>query len=366
MLKVLCTKMLLMADSNMGEKRLLYEVSIIRPLIIFLLVVLHSFAPLVGSWSAIDGVEINSVYYWFCKFIQGFRIETIALIAGYVFAYQSIIMGRKYDFLPFVWKKVKRLIIPCIVFSLIYFFLFNFDINTFNPLSFCLTILSGAGHLWFLPMLFWCFVVIWVIDKYKLSSWWLWAILCLLSIYPIPLYVPLGFQRLPHFLFYCFCGYFLYERHQSLTNKIMNWRSIGLLWLIYISATIVSVLYILPQVKLLGSENITNKLVWYGAQGVFNLVCSLCGIMALYLMVMKVTTRTGYHPNQWIIDASKICYGVYVFHQFILEGLYYHTNIPQNTNVWLLPWIMLFITCISSYILTKLTLLTKTGRFLIG
>ena len=111
----------------MKEKKLLYEVSIIRPLIIFLLVVLHSFAPIIGSWEAIKGVETIPAYYWLCKFIQGFRIETIALIAGYVFAFQSIDLGRKYDFLPFAWKKVKRLIIPCIAFSLAYFLLFNYE-----------------------------------------------------------------------------------------------------------------------------------------------------------------------------------------------------------------------------------------------
>lgn len=350
----------------MKEKKLLYEVSIIRPLIIFLLVVLHSFAPIIGSWEAIKGVETIPAYYWLCKFIQGFRIETIALIAGYVFAFQSIDLGRKYDFLPFAWKKVKRLIIPCIAFSLAYFLLFNYEGETFKPLNFCVTILSGAGHLWFLPMLFWCFIAIWIIDKYKLSSWWLLVTLCILSIFPIPFYVPLGFQRLPHFLFYCYLGYYIYEQHEILISNGMNWKPIILLWLFYISATIVNVIYVLPKVRLLGSAEFLDKIIWYGAQGTLNLLCSVSGILALYLLVMKLINRTDYRPKQWIINMSKICYGVYVFHQFILEWLYYHTAMPQHVNAWLLPWTMLLITCLASYALTKLTLLTKTGKFLIG
>lgn len=90
------------------NKKLLYEVSIIRPTIIFLLVVLHAFAH-VERW-IVDGVVYSHesqpvvAYQWFCSLISGFRIETIALIAGYVFAYQSLDLNRSYKFWPFVVK----------------------------------------------------------------------------------------------------------------------------------------------------------------------------------------------------------------------------------------------------------------------
>ena len=76
-------------------KKLLYEVSIIRPLIIFLLVVMHSFTMYDGCWPLPEGIHAVPAYAWLVNLISGFRIETIALIAGYVFAYQSIDLNRQ-------------------------------------------------------------------------------------------------------------------------------------------------------------------------------------------------------------------------------------------------------------------------------
>ena len=122
------------------NKKLLYEVSIIRPTIIFLLVVLHAFSN-VAKWVG-DGVVYTNeyqpvaVYQWFCWLISGFRIETIALIAGYVFAYQSLDLNRSYKFGPFVVKKFKRLIIPMLFFGVIYYFCFYYSTAEFSIVSF--------------------------------------------------------------------------------------------------------------------------------------------------------------------------------------------------------------------------------------
>jgi len=67
---------------------LLYEVSIIRPLVIFLLVVYHSLCIYTGGWPVPQGLESNDFYWWLGHLISGFRIETIAFVGGYVFSYQ--------------------------------------------------------------------------------------------------------------------------------------------------------------------------------------------------------------------------------------------------------------------------------------
>ena len=348
----------------MGQKKLLYEVSIIRPLVIFLLVFLHAFAPVTGAWESPEGVSIVPAYVWLCEFIRGFRIETIALVAGYVFAFQSLDLGRQYAFGGFAWKKFKRLILPCIVFSLIYYFLFYFDKTTFAVVPFLLSILSGSGHLWFLPMLFWCFIAIWTIDRYKLSSWWLLTLLALVSLLPIP-YIPFGLQRLPHFLFYCYFGYTLYEHREQVIRRLMNARSIVCLAAVYIALTIVNKLCIDPHLAFT-TESFVMKLGWYMLSGACKFIISCSGILALYLLVSTKTTLPDFVPHQAIIDASKVCYGVYVYHQFLYVWLFEHTAFPMWVGSYALPWTAFAITITVSYILTRLTLKTKTGQFLIG
>ncbi len=349
----------------MAEKKLLYEVSIIRPLIIFLLVVLHSFTMFGGGWSFPEGIHDVGAYYWFCKIISGFRIETIALIAGYVFAYQCVGLGWKYDFKSFVIKKIKRLLIPMILFGLMYYFCFKFSSDSFSIKDFFLQIFSGVGHLWFLPMLFWCFFSIWLIHHFRLSSIWLFLVLGAISIVPIPISLPFGLQRLTYFLFYCYSGYYLFENREKVIKKCSNIPVILILWILYFGLLLVNFLVVCPQgweFEVVGNERYMRIII----SSVLKLFYSCCGILAIYLIVNTITDKPDFKPKQWIIESSNLCYGVYVYHQFILVFLYYHTALPLAVGSYFLPFVGFVITFIISVVLTKLTLKTKIGRFVIG
>lgn len=347
--------------STTGQKKLLYEVSIIRPTIIFLLVVLHSFTKIAAGGGRTNDYQLATVYQWFCWLISGFRIETIALIAGYVFAYQSIDLKRSYQFGPFVWKKFKRLIIPMLVFGLIYYFCFLYDEASFNIKSFLVTLFSGCGHLWFLPMLFWCFLTIWVIDHFKLSSWFTLFVLAAITIIPFPA-LPFGFGKLPHFLFFVYAGYFLWTKRDWLLQNCLNNTTICTLWIIYI----IFVILMRAVIPTLSPETIMQKGLVFVTKRMIDLLMSCFGIMALYLTVCKTTTKEGYHPKQWVINASDNCYGVYVYHQFILVFLYFYTPLVSVCHPLLVPWIGLVVAFFVSLLLTKVTLKTKVGRLLIG
>lgn len=351
-----------MNNFSTSKKKLLYEVSIIRPTIIFLLVVLHSFAKIAAGGGKTNDYQLATVYQWFCWLISGFRIETIALIAGYVFAYQSLDLNRSYKFGPFLWKKFKRLIIPMLVFGLIYYLCFYFDSDSFEMKSFLVTLFSGCGHLWFLPMLFWCFLAIWFIDRFKLSSWFTLILLAAITIIPTPS-LPLGLGKLPHFLFFVYAGYFLWTKRDWLIKHYLNVATICTFWFVYVILVVITHT-ILPTY--LPEMTILQKGLILIVSGMVKILMSCCGIMALYLMVCKTTTKEGYRPKQWVIEASDNCYGVYVYHQFILVFLYFFTPLVSVCHPLLVPWIGLVVIFFVSLLLTKLTLKTRFGRFLIG
>ena len=349
----------------MSQKKLLYEVSIIRPLVIFLLVVTHSMAFFNGGWKVPAGVEHVETYRWISAFIAGFRIETIALVAGYVFAFQSIDLHRKYDFWPFARKKMKRLLVPALIFGTVYYFIFLYGRESFSWGGFLMKLLSGVGHLWFLPMLFWCFLCIWLIDRKQPSEKRLIAVLAVLSIIPIPIPLPFGFHRFFHFMFYCYAGYLLYAHREQVLAKLMNRKSISSLALIYCTLVVIELTVIS---KIGGGKNnlSTLSVLHFGLSYANRFVYSCCGILALYLFVCRFTTRAGFEPRQWVISASKYCYGVYVYHQFIMYYLYEHTPMPQHVGSWLIPVVGLLVTFPLSYLLTWLSLRSRIGRYLIG
>ena len=131
-------------------KKLLNDVVIIRPLAIFLLVVWHSFIIYTGGWAEPENFKSIELYWWLAKGSYACMLELFVFISGYVFA---LGLKRKKPTLKNVLSsKFKRLIIPSIVFSIIYYVMF-YDIRNLQISSFVIKILSGCGHMWFLPMM---------------------------------------------------------------------------------------------------------------------------------------------------------------------------------------------------------------------
>lgn len=344
------------------QKKLLYEVSYIRPIIIFLLVILHSFTKITDGGLMHNDYQLCDGYKWFTWLISGFRIETIALIAGYVFAFQSLDLGRSYSFFAFVKKKFKRLILPMLFFGVIYYFCFYFNPATFKVGNFIISLLSGCGHLWFLPMLFWCFLVIWVIDHFHLSSWITLLLLAGVAILPTPS-LPLGFTRLPHFIFYVYAGYFLWTKRDAILKHVNKKGLIASVWILYVVLVVVHHTFI---VDLSLGDSIISKVINVVIYNAISLPMSCMGIIALYMTVCHFTKQESFAPKPWVITASDTCYGVYVYHQFMLVLLYFYTPIVSLLPNLLVPWVGLIVAFSISLLLTKLTLKTKFGRSLIG
>lgn len=250
-----------------------------------------------------------------------------------------------------------------VVFGLVYYFCFLFRKETFSVASFLVTLFSGCGHLWFLPMLFWCFLGIWIIDHFRLSSWITLLFLAAFTMMHLPS-LPFGLGRLPHFLFFVYAGYFLWTKREYILRHWLNAKLIVAMWILYVLLVVIKHNFI-PEMS--SSMTIIQKGIIYMMNGCVGLLTSCLGIMALYLTVCRKTTQDNCQLKQWVVDASNNCYGVYVYHQFILVFLYFCTPIFDICNTeYLLPWIGFIVSLSISLLLTKLTLKTKVGRFLIG
>lgn len=368
------------------KKKLLFEISIIRPLIIFLLVVYHTLCVFTGGWTVPQGVPANDVYWWLGHLISGFRIETIAFVGGYVFCYQCVELGRRQGLPAFVWKKFKRLIVPCFVFGTVYYLLFRYNPDRFSWRVAFWRVANGVEHLWFLPMLFWCFILCWGIDRllhwlrekheawYRPVGWVLLVVLAGLSLLRVT-GLKMGLSRVPYFLFYFYMGYWL--RALWGNRKVVGyngwmlvllWGLYALLLLLHLQATHLR----LPGSPvecphwLRGLLPVTLRLLTLGH--------TAGGIVALYATVMLWLSRhrtAEAQPGGWLRECSRLCYGVYVLHMFFMQPIYYLSGFPQwccdsVVGVWLMPWGVLAVTLALSVAGTWLLLRTRVGRFLIG
>ena len=348
--------------------------------------VYHALCPYTGGWAPPDGVTGNTLYWWLGHLISGFRIETIAFVGGYVFCFQSVENNRRVSFCRFLWKKFRRLIIPCFLFGTIYFLLFNFNPHRFDWGVAFWKVANGVSHLWFLPMLFWCFLLGWLIDRFlqwihprgKLSRFLphlLLIIFAALSLCRLHGF-RLGLTRVPYFFFYFYLGYWLRMQVKRPSKPLVfSLRGVVLLaifYLLFLLLHLQATNLQLPGVPfpcpnaLRGMPVLLVRLLIMGH--------TLCGLLAVYGAVSYWLRRKcplDYQPGKRLRLASNYCYGTYVFHMFFMQYLYYGTHFPawccgSVAGAWLMPWLSLIIVLIPSLLVTGLLLRTRWGRTLIG
>lgn len=353
----------------MTESRhtLIPEVVFIRPILVVLLVFYHAFAPFSGGWAPIDGFSEVKLYWWLDKLSYAFMLEMFVFVSGFVFGYQVKTKGEeKLNAKTLFISKFKRLIIPSIVFSLLYIVLLE-DI-TQPVVRTVYDVVNGAGHMWFLPMLFWCFVGVWFIEKFKFSHW---AVLLLLMILSTISFLPLPFQ-LGHTMYYMVFFYYGYmlQREKIAYESILYTKKTAFV-------LIVAFALLFPTITLI-SKNVNEIIVEQGNRLIIKalclslnnfirLVCAFSGLMMLMSLVgYLIKKRSSLKIPNLIIEIGGLCMGVYLTQQFILKYLYYHTNMPNILGVYWTPWVgftsSLFLSLVLSYLLKK----TRIGRFLIG
>ncbi len=332
-------------------KERLHEIDLLRPIVIFLLVVVHSFTMYWGMWSLPEGIGECRPYYWIAKLSYSCMLETFTFISGYLFALSA--EHKTIFFRDVVIKKSKRLIIPSIIFSFLYLIFIMNERNVFST-TFLYNLINGVGHMWYLPMLFWCFAITVVLRKLPMKEEVKLAGLFLatsLSLLPLPL--QLGSAC--YFLFFFYLGtYFFRKRDYIKQHSFIKPMMIFFTAIILIYVFFKKNPYLLPAIPLL--ERL-YPILWRAFYTFF-------GVFILYKLCLFFTSRHKLPVR--LIDFNKYCFGIYLIQQFILQILYYKTNLPAMAGTYWLPWCGLIITFFSSTILSKLLLKTRIGRFLIG
>lgn len=347
------------------KKKWLNDVAVIRPLAIFLIVVTHAFTMYNGGWPLPNGVESIIGYKWIAVFLGSFRMQTVIFIGGYVFAFQEEIKSKPFN--TFFKIKLKRLILPSIFFSLIYYFLFLYKADSFSFNEFLINILSGSGHMWFLPMLFWCFIASKWLIVLKYNRLYILSFLAVLSVIAVLIPIPFGINRACNYLFYFYLGIYIWNNKDKVISTFSRIKVLVPSMLVFvailISLTLLNEKIIndflnspIKYMKLIGS------LVLY-----FDIfIYSTFGVLLFFLTVNYFIEVKNKIPSKLFFSANAICYGVYIYQQFILQFIYYKTPIALNVNIYILPWLALIITLVISILFAILTLKTKFGKFLIG
>jgi surface polysaccharide O-acyltransferase-like enzyme len=110
-------------------------------------------------------------------------------------------------------------------------------------------------------------------------------------------------------------------------------------------------------------ESVVRLIAWKSLRLIGNTIV----ITALYSLAnLGIVNQFARNRSQCMLRLSNCCFGVYIYHQFILKYLYYHTALSSLLTPVLLPWVGLWITLVFSLALSGISLQTKIGRNVLG
>jgi fucose 4-O-acetylase-like acetyltransferase len=338
----------------MKETKRLYDVELIRSLAIIFVVTYHCFAPYFIF--PVFNVPINDSLRFIFLELSSFRMPLFVFLSGYLFSYLYIMKNKYQDSQDFVIKKFKRLIIPYVIFYILFHFTAN-SIGNHKP----------EGHLWFIRMLFMEFIfirciIIPILQKTKKNYIYLFLLIFFFIIkYSIYHHECYGFvqqfiQYLPYFYLGYLTIYFLTKQSQFPTNKI------GIL--------IASIAIICCNI-ILYYDTIDDRFSSKLSVLVFKDLLSISTIYWFFSITNRYLSFISKHSNIWG-KINKSSYGIYVFHHWLIflilgnEMILKHINNFAQIHYIIFPFILLITIFIISYLITQILLKTKVGRFLIG
>lgn len=211
--------------------------------------------------------------------------------------------------------------------------------------------------MWFLPMLFWCFVISWGLLELKVKPIFMTILVIFLGLFgwmPAPLQLSNSIGYLQYFII----GFFIQNYRDTLKN-IIRLRHLFTLWSVFIIVFVVNLF--LPSIDYHFSEGI-NKILYLMLSSFRSMVVGWLGLISIYSTAIHYI-NTHQLSKSWA-DSGKYCMGIYIFQQFILQLIYFYTPLSLYVGLWL-PWISFVATLLSSALLSAIFLHNRVLRKLI-
>lgn len=311
------------------------SIDFFRVFLILLMVAYHAFAPFCGAWHEVLGTE-HSCHLLFIvdRYFYFGMLESFVFISGYL--YQAGQKKRQIAISQLLYSKIKRLLIPTWIWGVLYSILF---IDSF---SFRNTI-YGIGHLWFLPMLFFCFILQKILIEKLQIPLVRNLILFSLLIFPFP-ELPFHINNSFYYLFFFNLG--ILAENRTIRFPVNN-IVLAVIFIISLAINIYCIGLIDDQQIVTLSQKIFRSIEYSITRG----ITSITGVLFYFRLSSLCVFSSGFYDK--IIQCAKLTMGVYLSQEFVLRILYYHTSFCQAFGL-LYPFVGFILTIVISVFISYL------------
>ena len=313
----------------------------VRVFATLLVILFHSYAPYFYNIGLNLDFPYVSIYKDIFILEETIQMPLFVFLSGYLFTFLHR-KGKYKSFSELMRKKVQRLLLPYIVFGILIYFSIPKSVQEST------VVIERIQHLWFLLMLFECFIF----HNLMLSL----GMFCkkrIIILFVIALIMMLSWRQIPHilclpalfnyYIFFIMGGVFLlYEERLSIWSKT---RQSTLIVSVAISYILLSVVYLLwfYDVSSLGAKILSHFV---------RLITSMTGIVLIMILFRFVFKTVK------IEKLDRASMGMYIFHYWIMLNV---LDTPQ-ISAWgkehhiIFPIIMFIFLTSTSYITTRILL----------
>lgn len=338
-----------------GDGGKLQNIVILRAFAIIAVVLYHCFCPWLHAWNWIE-TSWRPVYSYIFEGVMVGRMPLFICVSGYLFSYLYNEKGKYATFMGLLQNKTKRLLLPCFLFTII--ICLTFHCNVLEHFFFY------GGHLWFLKMLYLCFIVSWVLGRYAKGKWqYLCLILTALMMFaPDIKFFAIG-QFTKYFVFF-YAGFLLCKNREVMKPFFETKNALVFHAIVYLNLCIIlAYLY-------LNNRNLASGDIIHQDANVKYLLVLMRGYTIIFAFSLVNYIVSSRKTICRFFDRINDCsYGIYLLHfylidcikKFAFEDFIKLTNLPP----FIAPLLVFGIIFSLSYGLTYLFKKTKIGRYLL-
>lgn len=297
-----------------ANRQKLQNIVILRSFAIIAVVLYHSYCPWMSSWNWYE-CPIRNLYSFIFETILVGRMPLFVLVSGYLFSYLYFARGKYHSFVDFIKNKFKRLLVPCIVFTGL--------LCVCLQVNYMFVFIYGGYHLWFLKMLFLCFLTCWIVANY-VRSWKIEIVLLLISI--IMTFVPvanvLGIHHYFKYFFFFYGGYLFSKYRQNLDFIYTKRFGLAIIVIYLTLCAITGYVYFINRHIDVGNILYSNNILKF---------CRIAmrPIMAIgaFIVVEWIIRKRIPNKMERLCDSiNNLSYGIYLFHLLIIESIHKYFN----------------------------------------
>lgn len=339
--------------SFVKNKEFRYDIAMLRLLCITIVVFFHAYGMTYVHFSDITNSLYAEKYEMFNQtYLINIAMPMFIFISGFLFGGQ-LLKSVPTTFIQMVKSKFMRLMVPFFVFAILFMF-------TQNAISFKPFYQWTYSHLWFLPMLFWCFMGAFLLRPLILNNNYAVSILTLVVLCGI---------SLPGKLFPPFIGL-----HNL--NTSIGWFAMGM-WFnkheetLMVKSAANKVIIIIAGLAIY-FFGMTLFPTQYGKHSVTCILLTVTVIYALWTLFVWIPWK-NLAVTDFLMSLSACSFGIFIFHNWLEAHMISRTaqrllNLEQLAydHVYLFPLLFSIAAFVLSLGITWILLRFNIGRKLLG